>query len=194
MLFGTGEAFQEIAAQTIVKLGGRRRTIETRADDEVSDIGIGLEQDRRRKEHVVDANHAVLVQLHVVEERGAAVQREVQRVVKVVVQIRPGRDEKVDQPALHHLDDAAAEPGGRQRTGHGQSDRRVLRGIQHLFREDRARLGKPRGVERLKAFVDEMTNFLAAFWPVISNRLAGQDVGAGTGGTWRAIRHTWEIA
>ena len=74
------------------------------------------------------------------------------------------------------------------------ADRRVLLGIQHLFREDRARLGKPRGVERLKAFVDEMADFLAAFRPVVANRLAGQDVGAGTGGTGRAIRHTWEIA
>ena len=31
-----------------------------------------------------------------------------------------------------------------------------------------------------------MANLLAAFWPVVSNRLAGQDVGAGTGGTGRS--------
>ena len=53
-------------------------------------------------------NHAVLVQLDVVNKRRAAVQGEVQRVVQIVVQVRAGTDHEIDQPALHQLHDAAA--------------------------------------------------------------------------------------
>ena len=85
-----------------------------RADDEIADVGVGLEQHRRRKQHVVDADDALLVELDVVEERRAAVEREVQRVVQVVIEVRAGADQEVDEAAVHELDDAAAEAGGRQ--------------------------------------------------------------------------------
>ena len=98
------------------------------------------------------------VQLHVVEERRAAVQREVQRVVEVVIEVRAGADEEVDEAAVHHLDDAAAEPGRRQRAGDGQADRRVVLGRQHLVGEDVARLGQPAGVERLEPVVDQVAD------------------------------------
>ena len=44
-------------------------------------------------------------------------QREVQRVVQVVVQVGAGADDEVDQAALHQLDDAAAEAGRGHRAG-----------------------------------------------------------------------------
>ena len=81
----------------------------------------------RRKQHVVDADHALLVEHAIVEKRRAAMQREVQRVVQVVIEVRAGADDEVDQPALHQLDDAAAKPGRRQRAGDGQTDGRVVR-------------------------------------------------------------------
>ena len=56
-----------------MELGGGDRLVQAGADDEVADVGVGFEQDRRRKQHVVDADDAFLVQLHVVQERRAAV-------------------------------------------------------------------------------------------------------------------------
>ena len=113
--------------------------------------GVGFEQHRRREQHVVDPDDALLVELHVVEERRAAVQREVQRVVEVVIEVRAGADDKVDQTAVDHLDHASAEAGRRQRAGDRQADGGVVLGRQHLVGEDVAGLGEPARVERLEA-------------------------------------------
>ena len=147
-------ALEQILPEPVVELRGRDRARQLRADEEVADVGVGLEQHRRRKQHVVDADDALLVQLDVVEERRAAVQREVQRVVQVVIEVRAGADDEVDQPAVHQLDDAAAEAGRRQRAGDGQADRRVVVRGEHLVGEDVAGLRQPAGVERLEAVVD----------------------------------------
>ena len=122
-----------------MELGGRHRPVQPRADEEVADVGVGLEQDGRRKEDVVDPDDAVLVQLHVVDERRAAVQREVQRVVQVVIEVGAGADDEVDQAALHHLDDAAAKPAGVIAPAIVSADRRVVLGREHLVRENRGR-------------------------------------------------------
>ena len=114
---------------------------------------VGVEQHLRRKEHVVDADHALLVQHAIVEKRRAAVEREVQRVVEIVIEIRAGADDEVHQPALHQLDDAAAKACGRQRAGDRQADGRVVRRRQHLVGEDAARLAEPGGVEGLEPLV-----------------------------------------
>ena len=55
-------------------------------------------------------------------------QCELQRVVKVVIQVRAGRDDEVDEPAIHHLDDATADARGRHRAGDRQADRRIVLG------------------------------------------------------------------
>jgi hypothetical protein len=52
----------------------------------------------RGKQHVVDADDAFFVQLDVVHEGRAAVQREVQRVVQVVIEVGAGADDEVDSP------------------------------------------------------------------------------------------------
>ena len=89
-------------------------------------------------------------------------QREIQRVVQVVIQVRAGTDDEIHQPAIHHLDHAAADAGRRHGTGDRQANRRVFLGIEHLVGEDAAGLGQSRGVERLKAFIDQVADFLAA--------------------------------
>ena len=70
------------------------------------------------------------------------------------------------------------ETGGRQRAGDGQRDRRVVLGQQHLVGEDAAGFAKPRGVERLKALVDQVPDVGAAAGPVVADGFAGQVVGA----------------
>ena len=144
VLVAAGMLLQQIEAEPVVELRRRDRLVQAGADDEVADVGVGFEQHRRRKQHVVDADDAVFVELDVVDERRAAVQREVQRVVQVVIQVRAGRDDEVDQAAVHHLDDAAAEPGRRHRAGNRQPDRRVVLGREHLLGEDLAGLRQPR--------------------------------------------------
>src|SRR5581483_5000503 len=129
----------------------------------------------RRKQDVVNPNHAFLVQLHVVQKRRAAVQREVQRVMEIVIQVRAGRDDEVDETAVHHLDYAAAEPRGRHRAGDGQPDRRVVGGrIEHLVCKDLTGLVQTPCVERLEPVVDQVANLGAALRPVVANRLAGE--------------------
>ena len=99
-------------------------------------------------------------------------QREVQRVVQIVIEVGAGADDEVDQPALHQLHDAAAEPGRRHRAGDRQRNRRVVLGQQHLVGEDAAGFAEPCGVERLKSFVDEVPDVGAAARPVVADRLA----------------------
>ena len=177
----------EIASERVVQLGCRDRAVQAGPHEEVPNVRIRLEQHRRRKQHVVDPNDAVLVQLDVVDEGRTSVQREVQRVVQVVIQIGAGADHEVDEPALHQLDHAAAETGRRQRAGHREPDRRVVLGQQHLVGEDATGFAEPRGVECLEAFVDEVPDVRAAARPVVPDGLAAQVVGSGffwcTGGT-----------
>ena len=173
-----------------MELGGGDRAGQPGADQEVADVGVGLEQHRRREQHVVDPDDPLLVELDVVEERRAAVEREVQRVVQVVIEIGAGADDEVDQPAVDQLDDAAAEAGRGQRAGDGQADGRVVLGRQHLVGEDVAGLGEAAGVERLEAVVDEVPDLGAAAGPVVSDWLARQIVaGALARRTGRSMGH-----
>ena len=162
-----------------MQLGRRDRAVQARAHEEVANVRVGLEQHRRRKQHVVDADDAVFVQLDVVDEGRSSVQREVQRVVQIVIEVGAGADDEVDEPALHQLDHAAAKTGRRQRAGNRQRDGRVVLGQQHLVGEDAAGLTEPRGVEGLKAFVDEVPDVGAAAGPVVPDGLAAQVVGSG---------------
>ena len=99
-------------------------------------------------------------------------EREVQRVVQVVVEVGAGADHEVDQAAVHQLDDAAAETGRGQRAGDRQADGGVVLRRQHLVGEDVAGLRQPAGVEGLEAAVDELADLGAAAWPVVLDWLA----------------------
>jgi hypothetical protein len=182
MLLAPRVPLEQIAAQAVMKLRGGDRFVEPGAHDEIANVGVGFEQHRCGKQHVVDSNHAVFVQLHIVQERRAAPQREVQRVVEIVIQVRARRDDEVHQPAIHQLDHAAAEAGRRHGSGNRQPDCRVALRGQHLVCEDLARLGQAAGVERLKSFVDQTPDIRAAGRPVIANGLARQELLLGVPG------------
>ena len=147
-----------------------------RSNEKVTDVRIGFEQHRRGKKHVVDPDDPLLVQLDVVEERRASVEREVQRVMQIVVQIGARADDEIDQASLYQLDGAAAET--RRGSARRQpSDRSWCRARgQHFLSENLACLREPAGVERLKAAVDELANFRAAARPIITNRFSGKVV------------------
>jgi hypothetical protein len=100
------------------------------------------------------------------------VQREIQRIVQVVIEVRAGADHEIDEAAIHQLDDAAAEAGGRQRAGDGEADRRIVLGVEHLVGEDAARLADPGRVEGLEPLVNQMFDVSAAARPVVTDWLA----------------------
>src|SRR5215467_9463044 len=97
MLFTARVAVEQIAAEAVVKLGRGYRLVQPRSNDEVADVSVGFQEDRGRKEHVVNANHALFVQVAIVDERRSAMQREVQRVVQIMVEVGARRDEEVDE-------------------------------------------------------------------------------------------------
>ena len=97
----------------------------------------------------------------VVEVGPALVQRQVQGVVRVVVEVRPGRDDPVDEPGLDQRDQAAhAQPGGRQGARERQPDRAI--GLEHLAGEDLADLAEPARVVAQEGLVDQVGGGLAA--------------------------------
>ena len=173
-----------------MELRRRHRPREIRALEEIADVGVGLEQDGRRKQHVINPDDSLFVQIDVVEKRRAAVEREVQGVVEVVIEVRAGADHEVDQAPVHQLDDASPEARGRQRACHRQADGRFVGGVEHLVREDVTGLGQPSGVERLEAVIDELPDFGASSGPVVLDGLSGKVVAGGT--AWaagRTMRH-----
>ena len=157
-----------------MELRGRHRLVETRADDEVADVGVGFQQHGRREQHVVDPDDAVFVELDVVDERRTAMQCEIQCIVQVVIQVCTGRDDEVHEAPVHHLDDRAAEAGRRHGTGDGQPDRGLVLGRQHLLGENLAGFRQAPGIERLEAVVDQVANLGAALRAIVRDRLAGQ--------------------
>ena len=80
--------------------------------------------------------------------------------------------EKVDQAALHQLDDTAPEAGGSHRPGDREPDHRLVLRQKHLVGEDSARFAKPRGVESLESFLYQVSDVGAPTRPVIADWLA----------------------
>ena len=68
MLLASGIVFEQVLTEPVMEFRSRDGLVQTRPDDEVADVGVGLEQDGGGKEDVVNANDAVLVQLDVVDE------------------------------------------------------------------------------------------------------------------------------
>ena len=67
------------------------------------------------------------------------------------------RDHEIDEAAVHHLDDAAAEPGRRHRARRSVRPMVVsFSGASILSGEDLARLRQPSGVECLESLVDQV--------------------------------------
>ena len=165
-----------------MELRGRHRLVQARSDDEIADVRVGFEQHRRGEEHVVDPDDAVLVQLAIVDKGRSAPQREVQRVMKIVIEVGSGRDDEIDEPAIHQLDDAPSEAGRGHGAGDGEADRGVVFGRQHLVGKDCACLRQPAGVEGLEPVIYQQAKVGAAARPVITNRLAGEELATGLPG------------
>src|SRR5260221_2853668 len=177
-----------------MELGGGDRALEAGPDQEIADVCVGLEQDARWEQNVVDPDDALLVQLHVVKERRAAVELEIERVMEVVIEIRAGADDEVDQAPLHELDDAAAEAGRRERAGDGQADGGVAGRRQHLVGVDVAGLGEPPGVERLEPPLDELAGLRPARRPAVANRFPLEKTSRAMGrGPGRSVGHLKKI-
>src|SRR4051794_4894262 len=109
--------------------------------------------------------------------------------MKVVIQVRTGRDHEIYQTAIHHLDHAPAEARGRHRTGDRQPNGRVVVWRQHLLGKNLAGFGQSPRVEGLEAVVDEASDLAAAGRPVVTNRFSRQKRPAGLPGRpWGTVR------
>ena len=73
--------------------------------------------------------------------------------VRVVVEVRAGGDDPVDEAGFDERDQRGdSESRGRQRAGERQPDRDLR--LQHLLGEELAGFAQPRGVVSEKRFVD----------------------------------------
>src|SRR5258706_4316650 len=138
-----------------MQLGGRhgplRKVLEALAQE-----AIRIQQHLVTKEHVVDADDARFVQLGVTELEGAAMQRVIERMVDVVVEVGAGADNEVYRAALHQRDDATTDAGWGHCAGNRQADRHVLLGIEHAAGEEPGSLADTPGVVGLKRLVDQV--------------------------------------
>ena len=81
--------------------------------------------------------------------------REPEPEMRVVVEVRAGRDDPVDEARLDERDERRhAEPRRRERAGERQADGDV--GLEHLLREELARLAQPRRVVGEERPVDQI--------------------------------------
>jgi hypothetical protein len=122
-----------------VELGRRHRAGELRLAQHLAEEGIGLEQDVLIEQDVVDADGALLAQLDVVGPWRPGVNRVAERVVRVVIQVGPGRDDPVDEARLDQRHQArGGEPWRRERARERQRDRDV--GLEDLATQELRRL------------------------------------------------------
>ena len=101
--------------------------LELRALDDLPEERVRAEQDVVVEEDVVDADDAVLAQDGVACCRITAVHREAEAEVRVVVEVRAGGDDPVDEARLDERDDRRhAEPRRRERAGEREADGDVV--------------------------------------------------------------------
>ena len=93
-------ALGEVLADEVVELGGAERLLERLAAAERAEEPVGAEQVLVVEDDVVDADDLVLAQSQVVEVGPGLVQVHAEGVVRVVVEVRPGGDDPVDEPGL----------------------------------------------------------------------------------------------
>jgi hypothetical protein len=88
-----------------VQLGGGHALLELLRLQHLGNEVVGLEQHVGVEDDVVDPDDPFLAQRHVVDVRRDPVQRESQRAVDVVVEVRSGGDDPVDEARLHEGDE-----------------------------------------------------------------------------------------
>jgi hypothetical protein len=122
--------------------------------DELAEEGIGVEEHLVGEDDVVDADDALLAQFRVVDERRPLVEREVQAEVGVVVEVRAGGDDPVDEAGLDERDDAGdADAGGGEGAGQGHADRDAV--ADHLLGEEAAGVAQAAAVVGEEMAVDQ---------------------------------------
>ncbi len=178
MISTLGVAFQQVAAEGVVQLGRRYRPVDSPSHEKVTHVRVRFEEYCRWEEHVVDPDDALFVELDVIDEGRSAVKREVQRVMKIVVEVGAGADQEVHQPSFHQLDHAPAKTRRGQSAGDGQRDGRVMLRQEHLVGENAAGLAESRCIEGLKPFFDEVPDVGASARSIVPNGFAGQVIGA----------------
>ena len=144
-----------------MELGARHRALEFLALNDLAEERVGRQQHVVVEEDVVDADDAFLAQHDVGLLRVAAVHREPESEMRVVIEIRAGRDDPVDEAALDERNERRhAESGRRERAGERHADRDV--GLEHLLREQLARFAQTRRVVGEEGVVDQIGGRLGA--------------------------------
>src|SRR5262249_46209118 len=134
---------------------GAERLLELGPAAQLPEELVGVEQVLVVEDDVVDADDLVLAQLQIGQTRAGLEQVHAQGVVRVVVEVRAGRDDPVDEPGLDQRDEAAhAEAGRRERSAERQPDRAVAG--EHLAGEELAALAEPAGVVREERGVEQV--------------------------------------
>ena len=106
----------KILPHHVVQLGGGHVVCVLWRGQDLADELVGLQQDVVVEQNVVDPDHAVLAENPVVELVASLVHRQPESEVGIVVEVRPGRHDPVDETGADHRDQhRATEPGGRQR-------------------------------------------------------------------------------
>ena len=125
--------------------------------DHFAEKMIGFQQDVIFKENVVDADNAFFPQNTVVQIMQAAPHLETNAEMRIVVQIRAGRNDPVDKPGTHQWNDCGhAEAGRSHRTGKAHADSDIVR--QHAFGEELAGFAKARGIVGVEGLIDQIGN------------------------------------
>ena len=154
-------ALAHVLAAEVVKLGRGHRALELFALDEAAEEGVRVKQHRVVEEDVVDAHDLFVAQRDVRDGRVALMEREADAEVRVVIEVRAGRDDPVDEARAHERDERRdAESRRRQRAGEREADGHVR--LQHLPREELARLAQTPRVVGQESLVHEVGHRLAA--------------------------------
>ena len=148
-------ALRDHRTDQVVELGRAHLALELRREEDLPVEGVGVEEHLVVEDDVVDAHDLVAPERDVVEIRAPPVHREADPEVGVVIEIRPGGDDPVDESRLDERDDARhPQPGRCQRPAQTDADRHVLR--EHALAEQLGRLAQPCPVVSEESAVDEL--------------------------------------
>ena len=126
------------------------------------------------EQDVVDADHAIAPQLGIAHKGRPAPQRQVHRVVHVVVEVRAGGHDPVHEASLDQGNyGGAAQTRRSQRSCQAHAHRDPVVG-QHFFRKQAAAFAQAAGVVGEKGCVDEIRQALLARDRLGQNALAPQ--------------------
>ena len=133
---------RHVPPEPVVELRRPHLRLELGQVQHLAEEGVRVEEHLVVEQDVVDPHDPLVPKDAVVEERRSGVHRKPEPEVGVVVQVRPRRDDPVDEPRLEQRHDARhAEPRGGQRAGQGESHRHI--GLQHPFGKEPRPLPQP---------------------------------------------------